>query len=95
MKSIQARLNELEKHAGVDGQQMTWIVSFVSPGPDGPVHRDPIGYTTAHYGDGVRWDRQPGETLDNFKERVTREVPRNATGATVLIECYSGDALAA
>ena len=88
MRSTESRVSELEKRAGTDADPMTvWIVAFHRPGPDGPVHDEPIGYAVIG-GAGPQWDRQPGETLEQLKERVTREVPRNAHGAAVLIECY-------
>ena len=91
MKSIETRLSELEKRAGPADNLATWIIQFVSPGPDGPVLDEPTGYTTSNYGDGRRWDRQPGETVDQLKERACREAPRNENGATALIECYAED----
>lgn len=93
MKTIEARISDLEKRASPGDSLVTWFISFVSPGPNGPVYDEPIGYTTSHYGDGVRWDRQPDETVPHLRERAGHEVPRNEHGAAALIECYADDTL--
>lgn len=91
MRSTETRVSELEKRAGTDAKPITvWVVAFVRPGPDGPITSEPKSY--AEMGkDGLRWNRQPGETLKELKERVTREVPRSAHGSAVLIECYGDE----
>ena len=91
MRSTETRVSELEKRMGTDTKSTTVWVVFHRPCPDGPIADDPIGYAVMG-GAGPRWDRQAGETLEQLKERVTREVPRNAHGAAVLIECYADDA---
>ena len=93
MRSIESRVGELEKRAGTDADQHTvLIVSFLRPGP---IQEETLAYSTIPGGkgdaDAQRWDRQPGETLEQLEERATREVPRNARSVPVLFERYAGD----
>ena len=67
MRSTETRVSELEKRMGTDTKSTTvWVVSFERPGPDGAINDEPIGYA-AMGEDGLRWDRQPGETLEQLK----------------------------
>ena len=67
MRSTETRVSELEKRAGTDAKTQTvWVVAFERPGPDGAINDEPIGYA-AMGEDGLRWDRQPGETLEQLK----------------------------
>ena len=81
MRSTETRVSELEKRAGTDAKTQTvWVVAFERPGPDGAINDEPIGYA-AMGEDGLRWDRQPGETLEQLKEAG------NARGAAQCLRC--------
>jgi hypothetical protein len=84
--NVAKRVAELERHAGTQ-DQLTVIITMVSPSPNGAVG-GPMGYKTSAYcKDQLRWDQMPGETLERLLARATAEVPRNAQGVATLMEC--------
>lgn len=86
MQKLENRIDALERQTATsDNLTTVFIVSFVRPGPDGPIGEDPIAYVGSA---GERWDRQPGETLEQLKERASREVMRSPFGVATLRECY-------
>jgi hypothetical protein len=82
---LENRIDALERKMATNDELTVWIISFVRPGPNGPIESEPIAYVG---NDGERWDRQKGETLDQLKERASREVTRSAWGFACLRECY-------
>ena len=92
-RSIDAQVSELERASPAMGFEVI-IVQFVRPGPNGPIEDEPTGYRSGYGADESRWDRQPGETLEQLKERDKREAPRSAGGVAVLRESYAHEDLA-
>jgi hypothetical protein len=87
MQKLENRIEALERQTATRND-LTVFIKFVSPGPNGPIEDDPIAYV----GDvGERWDRLPGETLRQLKDRAGREVKRGPFGFARLRECYAGD----
>lgn len=86
---IERRLAALEQRVTPGDRFDVIIQSFVRPGPNGPIEDVPTGYASGWGADARRWHRQPGETLDDLKERAKREAPRGAGGMAVLRECYA------
>lgn len=86
MPTLNNRIDALERHALPKDQLTVCIISFDRPGPDGPIHDDPIAYVGA---EGERWDRLDGETAQQHKDRARREVRRLPNGMAVLRECNS------
>ena len=87
MQKLESRMDALERQTSTNND-LTVFIKFVSPGPNGPIEDEPISYV----GDvGERWDRLPGETLDQLKERARREVKRGPFGFAKLRECYIDD----
>ncbi len=86
MYKLENRIDALERKIGPRDDLTVFIVSFVRPGPNGPIGDDPTAYVG---NDGERWNRQPGETLDQFKARASREVTRSPFGIAMLRECYA------
>jgi hypothetical protein len=84
MRSIEARLAELEKRILPSGETTVIIVKFV--GKDG-VDELPTGYS--EFCGALRWDLLPGETHTQLQERAIREAPRGS-GVAVLIESGAG-----
>ena len=86
MQNLDKRIDALERKIGPRDDMTVFIVSFVRPGPNGPIGDEPIALVG---NDGELWNRQPGETLDQFKARASREVTRSPFGIAVLRECYA------
>ena len=85
MPTLTNRLDALERQASPSDDLTVFIISFVRPGPDGPIGDEPVAYLG---GDDESWNREPGETLDELKARARREVTRSNVGIAVLRECY-------
>lgn len=91
MRGLEQRIAALEQRVGPAAEQLdVIIVSHVRPGPTGPIEQTPTGYVQDRWSaDARQWDRQPGETLDQLKERAKREATRGPGGVAVLRECYT------
>ncbi len=87
MQKLENRIDALERQTSTSND-LTVFIKFVSPGPNGPIEHEPIAYVG---GVGERWDRQAGETLEQFKDRASREVKRGPFGFAKLRECYLSD----
>jgi hypothetical protein len=81
--NLDKRVTELERRINPDEGLLVWILSFVGAKDGKPVERNPVAFTTS---EGLRWDRLPGESLEAFRERATREVPRSPRNIAVLRE---------
>jgi hypothetical protein len=71
-KRFEGRLKTLERKLGLNQTTVdTIVLTFVSPGPNGPVDS---GHATAHIcvgpNKGVKLYREPSETKDAFEQRV-------------------------
>ena len=84
-RSIDARVSELERASPASVFDAI-VVQYVRPGPDGPIVNEPRGYTSGCGVDQMRWARQPGEDIDQMRQRATREAARRPGGAVVLYE---------
>ncbi|MCK6417295.1 MAG: hypothetical protein L6Q63_17505 [Giesbergeria sp.] len=81
MPTLEKRLEALEANTPHIPDRVT-LVTFVKPGElDKEIQR----ICTALVADeGQQWIRESGETEQEFRERATREAPRNAYGASLL-----------
>ena len=91
MRSIEARLTDLEKRTGSE-RLTVFIVRFARPSPE----HEAIGYSTYRDGwvdgdgkQGQRWDLRPVEIAEQLLERAEREVRRGPGGIAVLLERYA------
>ena len=71
-KRFESRLKTLERKSGLNQTTVdTIVLTFVSPGPNGPVDS---GHATAHIcvgpNEGLKLYREPGEAMEAFEQRV-------------------------
>ncbi|PZP95519.1 MAG: hypothetical protein DI587_22210 [Variovorax paradoxus] len=78
MRDLERRVEALEAQQEPAGATDVIVVGMVAPG------EEPQELQTLSYNDQV-WHRQEGETEDQFKERVCREVPRARDCVPVLL----------
>jgi hypothetical protein len=81
-KTLQRRLADLERRAGINADPPVLIVIKVvdpnDPKPWEPTHAEACGRV---------WRREPGETGEDFEERVTADA-RNHDPPLTSIHCY-------
>jgi hypothetical protein len=83
-QSVRSRLEVLERRAHSAKAIDAIRISFVSPGPTGPVRRDPIAMREMR-GE-WRLERDPGEEVEAFRKRASKLCPRSSGGVPVLVE---------
>ncbi len=88
MLKLENRIDALERATG-PRKDFTVYVIFGRPGPSGPIEDEPIAYVGRN---DERWNRCPGETLEQLRARASREAKRGSFGIAVLRECYADDA---
>lgn len=84
-RSLKTRLETLEQKKATDVIEAIFI-QLVSPGGSGPVHHDPIAVRKTR-GD-WRLDRNPGEGVEDFRQRAYTLCPRAAQEVPLLMEVY-------
>jgi hypothetical protein len=81
--NISRRLRQLEQHAHIhDAPQPVISVQFVRP--NGQFGGEPCPSKRAECGDQV-WERAPGETEEDFQDRVHESLKRDENSPTVVI----------
>ena len=85
MQNLDKRIASLEQANPDNGFPKTIFITFLSPGDTKPDIRK-LGCT---HGDGVRqeWERGPNESEQEFKDRASKEVPRNAGDIAMFFKC--------
>lgn len=80
MQSLERRIAELEKARSTDEGPMTIVIRWITPGN----LKEEI--QELHDSKGrQQWERQPGETEDEFIDRASREVKRDGPGCALLM----------
>jgi hypothetical protein len=87
MRGLDHRVAALEQRTMPDRLDVI-VVSFVRPGIAGPIEDVPTGYTAGWGDDLRRWDRQPGETLDELLDRAKRNAARRPGCIPCLLTQY-------
>jgi hypothetical protein len=83
-RTLIGRLEALEQREPSADSIDTILVTFMRPSEDGPVSVEPIAIKEMR-GD-WRIDREPGEAVEDFRERALRMCPRPVRGVTALTE---------
>lgn len=84
MATIEKRLAALEQASYGDRFPKTIIVCYLTLGDTGPnIRRLKSGYRSDEI---QEWEREPVETEEDFKERASKEVSRNAGGIAMLFQ---------
>jgi hypothetical protein len=83
-RSLIGRLEALEEREPSANSIDTILVTFMQPGVSGAVSVEPVGIKEMR-GD-WRLEREPGEAVEDFRERALRLCPRAARGVTALTE---------
>ena len=82
MQNLDKRIASLEQANPANGFPKTIFITFMSPNDTKPDIRK-LGCT---HRDGVcqKWERGQNESEDDFKDRASKEVSRNAAGIAML-----------
>jgi hypothetical protein len=81
MQNLEKRITELEKASSTSEGPTTIVIRFLSAGN---LHEE-IQTLKDWKGD-QQWKRQPGETEQALIDRATKEVSRNGSGCTMLLQ---------
>ena len=78
MATIEKRIKDLESRMGENNHGTVQVI-FIAP-----LTKDAPPEITEIYNDNQRWQREPGESEEAFKERARREASPNPKGIQVL-----------
>ncbi len=95
MRSLDARVRELEERTPRDGEGMLILIRALvgaensKLGAAREVHYDPIGLTSMS--EDRHWPRKPGESVEALTERVEAELKAEGHTGYMVREMYVGD----
>jgi len=85
MQSLEKRIAALEQANPEEGFPKTIFLLFLQPGEaECEIHK--LGNSPSG-ADRLEWLRRPNESVQEFKHRASKEVPRNAGGIAMLFMC--------
>jgi hypothetical protein len=83
-RSLIGRLEALEEREPSANSIETILVTLMQPSERGPLSVEPAAIKEMR--GGWRLEREPGEAVEDFRERALRLCPRAARGVTALTE---------